>query len=272
MKLNQAIKDFKLGNQLAFSSIISYMNNDINYIIRNFKIPGKDFDDLRSLAMEQILDCLVVRQLKRGQGIKKVLNECDDELKNRNFIKAAIKNKLIRESRATKSRIRVSYDIPILDERGNNYLDRKGKPIFIGLIFKEDGAYLYEGCRNTRLKINANKEDICRNNCTYDMKDPIDASISFDMKIDDKENEHEIKDVIEYNTCRNKYNESEKQKEVSLLIDYVNKIGNINENIRNTIKDLLLYSNNTCALKDYVKNNRKQVNQCKYTLLQLITN
>ena len=270
MTLNQAIKNFKSGDSYAFNNIIEYMNNDINYIIRNFNIPGKDIDDLRSLAMEQILDCLTERQLKRGKGVKKILSENDNELKNKNFIKAAIKNKIIRELRATKSNIRISYDIPLLDENNKNYLDRKGKPLFIGLIFKENEAFLYEGCKNTHIKINADQNNICKNNSTFEMRDILDSSVSFDMTIDDKENEHEIKDVFEYNICKKQYDNEEKQKETLSLIDYINKI-NINENIKNTIKELLLCSNNLFALQDYVKHNKKQVTNCRHILLQLIS-
>ena len=47
MMLNQTIKSFKSGNSLAFNNIIKYIDNDINYIIRNFNIPGKNIDDLK---------------------------------------------------------------------------------------------------------------------------------------------------------------------------------------------------------------------------------
>lgn len=270
MTLNEAIKNFKLGDSSAFQHIVSNVNGDINYIVRCFNIPGKNIDDLRSIAMEQILDCLTIRELKRGKGTKKVLDENDNEIKNKNIIKSAIKYRMIRELRATKCNIRVSYDIPILNEFGTNYLDRKGKPLYIGIIIKEDGAYLYEGCRNTKLKINVDKNDICRNNPTYDMKNPLDSSVSFDLTVDGEENEHEVKDFMQYNTCKKQYDESEKQKEINNLIDYVSKINTINDNIRSTIKDLLLCSNSIFALKDYVKNNKKQVNECKYHLLQIL--
>lgn len=270
MMLNQTIKSFKSGNSLAFNNIIKYMDNDINYIIRNFNIPGKNIDDLKSLAIEQIFDCLTERKLKRGKGVKKILNENDDELKNKNFIKAAIKNKMIRELRATKASIRISYDIPILDNNNKNYLDRKGKPLFIGLIFKENEAFLYEGCKNIKVKINASQNDICRNNSTFEMKDVLDSSISFDLQVNDKENEHEMKDVFEYSTCKKDYDNEEKKIEIHSLIEYVNKLSNINESIKNTIKNLLLCSNNLYALKDYIKNNRKQVMSCKQILFQLL--
>ena len=222
MQLNDEIRKYYEGDEVAFVNILKIMAKDIYAIIGKYDIPGMDKDDLRAIAISEICDCLRERPLKRGQGMKKTLNIQDPELKNRNFIKAAINYRLIRELRSTKSNIRISYDIPFLKEDGTNYLDRKGKPLYIGVIYHNGNPYLIEDKKNTKVILNIDQSSINRNDATFDYKNPIDDSISYDLTIDDNDNEHEIKDCLEFKVSNEMYCKQERISELRIMHDIIN--------------------------------------------------
>lgn len=259
--LNDEIRKFKQGDDCAFENIIKILNKDINSIIYKYNIPGKEKSDLVSIAMEEVLDCIKERQLKRGEGIKKVINENDSELKNRNFIKAAINYRFIRELRGTKAKIRVSYDIPFLQENGDHYKDRKGKPLYIGAIFRNNKAYLIEKMKNTKLVLNLSQDYIRRNAPTCEMRNPIDASLSFDAMIEDSDNEHEIRDILEFNQCKINFCKDE-------LINDINLTASLTNN--RIIKEIFAKAADEKELKDYVKHNKKSINKIKHYLKEIL--
>lgn len=265
MQLNDEIRKFNQGDNVAFENIVKIMNRDINKIVCKYKIPGHDRDDMRSIALQELLDCLQVRKLKRGTGYKKTLNANDPEIKNKNFIKAAINYRLIRELRSTKSNIRVGYDIPFLQENGDHYRDRKGKPLYIGVIFYNNQAYLIENMKNTKVVLNISQDYINKSTTEYDMKNPIDSSVSFDLVIDDQDNEHDIRNTLEFNESNRLFKVEQQNINISILKDTVatSLINNIHKQI---INNLLEKSNNIYELKDYIKNNRKQVHSVKHIL------
>ena len=259
--LNDEIRKFKCGDDRAFENIIKIMNKDINNIVYKYNIPGKEKEDLVSIAMEEVLDCIRERQLKRGKGIKKTINENDLESKNRNFIKAAINYRLMRELRGTKTKIRVSYDIPFLQENGDNYKDRKGKPLYVGAIFYNNKAYLIEKMKNTKLILNLSQNYINRNVSTCEMKNPIDASLSFDTVVDDDDNEHEIRDVLEFGQCRLNFYKDETLRDMKLAASLTNN---------RIIKEIVSKSTSEEELKDYVKHNKKNINKIKCYLKEVL--
>lgn len=222
MQLNEEIRKYYDGDDVAFVNILKIMGRDIYSIISKYEIPGLDKDDLRALAIREVCDCLQERPLKRGTGTKKILNVNDSEIKNRNFIKAAINYRLIRELRSTKSNIRISYDIPFLQENGTHYLDRKGKPLYIGIIYHNGNPYLIEDKKNTKVIINVDKNSINKNESTFDYKNPIDGSISLDLTIDDKDNEHEIKDCLEFKASKSLFYKEERNQEIRIMHDIIN--------------------------------------------------
>lgn len=270
MLLNEEIKKYKEGDTEAAGNIFKILHKDINAIVYKYQIPGHDKDDKFCMAMEEVLDCLTPRQLLRGTGIKKIVNENDSEIKNRNFIKAAINYRFIRELRATKSNIRISYDIPYLQENGQNYLDRKGKPLYVGVIFHGGIPYLIEDKKNTKVVINISQDSINKNDTTFEYSNPIDAGISLDMTVDDDDNEHEVRDVFEFSQSNNDYLKNQHKTEVKIMSDVINgKI--INKDYKVIIKNLLEKSKDDMKeLEKYVKKNIKQINQVKCYLGEIL--
>ena len=253
--LNEEISKFKQGDDQAFSNIIDIVRSDMYKIIGKYQIPGLEKSDMFSLAMEAVLDCLKERELARGHGIKKVLSENDPEIKNRNFIKAAINYKLIRELRSKKGNIRISYDIPFLQENGDTYKDRKGKPLYVGVIFHSGTPYLIEDKKNTKVIINVSKDDIHRNETTFEYNNPIDSSISFDATIDDDDNEHEIRNVLEFESANKFYLSQSNGLDTNIMISIIsNKPMKMIQ--KRTIKMLLKKS------KGDVKDLKEFVNKC----------
>ena len=268
--LNDEISRFKKGDDYAFSNIMNIIHGDVYKIIGKYKIPGLEKSDMFSLAMEAVLDCLKERKLERGQGIKKVLNENDSEIKNRNFIKAAINYKLIRELRSKKGNIRISYDIPFLQENGDTYKDRKGKPLYVGIIFHNGIPYLIEDKKNTKVVINVSKNDINRNETTFEYNNPIDSSISFDAMIDDEDNEHEIRNVLEYESANTFYINQLKSVDTNIMISIIsNKL--IQGEQKKIIKTLLEKSQGDIKeLKQFVNKNKRKIKGVEHHLRSIL--
>lgn len=270
MQLNEEIQKYYDGDQLAFVNILKIMGRDIYCIISKYEIPGLDKDDLRAIAIREVCDCLQERPLKRGQGVKKTLSVLDSELKNRNFIKAAINYRLIRELRATKSNIRISYDIPFLKEDGSHYLDRKGKPLYIGVIYHNGLPYLIEDKKNTKVILNVDKNSINKNETTFDYKNPIDGSISLDLTIDDKDNEHEIKDCLEFKASNNIYCKEERLSEIRIMHDIINDRP-MKAVYKRTLKMLIKKSQGDgTELQEYVKKVPQRVAKVKPLLASIL--
>lgn len=271
MNLNEEINKFNLGDDSAFENIIKIMNKDINSLVYKYHIPGQDKEDMRSIAMQEIFDCMRVRKLKRGKGFKKVLNSNDSEIKNKNFIKAAINYRFIREIRDSKANIRVSYDIPFLQDNGEHYKDRKGKPLYIGAIFRNDKAYLIENMKNTKLILNIPSKYIHKNEATYDFKNPLDNSISFDLTIDDNDNEHGIKDVLEFNNSYKDFLKTQNILEKNIMLENI-----FNMPIENTHKAVLKQliekskKDDIKELKTIINKNREKVRRIKKYLLEVL--
>lgn len=270
MLLNEEIKKYKSGDTEAAENIFKILHKDINAIIYKYQIPGQNEDDKFCMAMEEVLDCLTPRQLLRGSGNKKIVNENDSEIKNRNFIKAAINYRFIRELRATKSNIRISYDIPYLQENGQNYLDRKGKPLYVGVIFHSGVPYLIEDKKNTKVIINISQDSINKNEATFEYNNPIDAGISLDLTIDDDDNEHEVRDAFEFSQSKKEYLQNQKRIETNIMASIVDgKI--INKNYKVIIQNLLEKSKDDVKdLEKYVKKNIKQVEKVKCYLGEIL--
>lgn len=271
MQLNEEINKYYNGDNLAFVNILKIMGKDIYAIINKYNIPGMDKDDLRAIAIKEVYDCLQERPLKRGKGIKKVLNINDSELKNRNFIKAAINYGLIRELRSTKANIHISYDIPFLQEDGSNYLDRKGKPLYIGVIYHNGNPYLIEDKKNTKVILNVDKNSINKNDTTFDYKNPIDGGVSLDLMIDDKDNQHEIKDCLEFKISNSFYNKERKNSEIRIMIDIINSKP-IKTIYKRTIKMIIKKSNGDIKdLQEYVNKIPKRIEKVKPLLANIFS-
>ena len=267
MKINSYIAQYKKQDENSGDAIFSIYNElkpFINYISNKYPIPGKDIDDLHSFALEQIFDCLNERELKRGTGIKKTLSENDNETKNLNFLKNSIKYKFIRERRRTESNVKYSFNIEILDENENKYLDRDNKPLDIGINFVHNIPYLYEGKKRTNLILNLPIVKNSRTVVSHDYVDPLDNSLSFDFRVDNGSNdEQELKDVLEFEYSKSNRDTSFDNVYLKDIIDNVKKCVSINERQLKTINDLVKNSYSTNALKEYVKENKKDVNAIK---------
>jgi len=270
MLLNDEIRKFNLGDESAFSNIIKIMDNDINNIVYKYNIPGQDKEDMKSIAMQEILDCMKTRELKRGKGLKKTLSVEDSEIKNRNFIKAAINYRFMRELRNTKANIRVSYDIPFVQENGDHYKDRKGKPLYIGAIFRNDRAYLIENMKNTKLILNLSPKYIQKNPSTYDFKNPLDNSISFDLTIDDDDNEHDMKDVLEFSESHNDFLKRQGIIDNKIMLDIILSRP-IKAVHKRTIKNLIKKSKRDIKeLNNFINKNSKRIRNIKKYLLEIL--
>ncbi len=267
MTINNYIAQYKKQDENSGKAIFSIYNElkpFINYISNKYPIPGKDIDDLHSFALEQIFDCLNERELKRGTGMKKTLSENDNEVKNLNFLKNAIKYKFIRERRRTESNVKYSFNIEILDDNENKYLDRNNKPLDIGINFVHNIPYLYEGKKRTNVILNL---PVVKNNRTvisHDFADPLDNSLSFDFKVDNgTDDDCELKDVLEYEYQKSNRDTSFDNFELRDIINNIKKCVSINEKQLRTINDIIKNSYSTSALKEYVKENKNDVNSIK---------
>lgn len=270
MLLNEEIRKFNSGDEDAFNNIVKILDNDINNIMYKYNIPGQDKDDMKSIAMQEILDCMKTRELKRGKGLKKTLNADDSEIKNRNFIKAAINYRFIRELRSTKANIRVSYDIPFVQDNGEHYKDRKGKPLYIGAIFRDNKAYLIENMKNTKLVLNLPQKYISKSIATYDLKNPLDNSISFDLTIDDNDNEHDIKDTLEFTESYNDFLKRQGIIDNKIMLDVILSRP-IKAVHKRTIKNLIKKSRRDIKeLNNFINKNYKRVNNVKKYLMEIL--
>lgn len=263
----------------AFKNIYNELKQFINYISARYQIPGLNKDDMHSIAMEQIYDCLNPRQLKRGKGQKIVLNENDSELKNFNSLKNAIKYRFIREKRKTETSIVYTYNIDILDEDGRMYKDRDGQPLDIGINFVHGIAYLYSG--NTRLSSALNIPFIKNTRTVKNSSpaNPIDYSISFDFTTEtDDDDNCEIRDMLEFECNKNRPDDLE----ISLFKNNVlYKLGQLQRTKKmlnkkllskeqiEAIQSLLKYSTSTKSLVQYIQDNKILVNSIKNDLAKI---
>ena len=119
--------------------------------------------------------------------------------------------------------------------------------------------------KNTKVVLNISQDYINKSTTEYDMKNPIDSSVSFDLVIDDQDNEHDIRNTLEFNESNRLFKVEQQNINISILKDTVatSLINNIHKQI---INNLLEKSNNIYELKDYIKNNRKQVHSVKHIL------
>ena len=93
------------------------------------------------------------------------------------------------------------------------------------------------------------------------MKNPIDASLSFDAVVDDDDNEHEIRDVLEFSQCRLNFYKDEALRDMKLAASLTNN---------RIIKEVVSKSTNEEELKDYVKRNKKSINKIKCYLKEVL--
>ena len=261
--LNQYIAAYKRNDENsndAFKKIYYMCRPYINSMAKKYPIKGKDIDDFHYFAMEQILDCLTERKLKRGKGIKKTLSEDNDANKNFSYLIASIKYKFLRELRKTEANIKYSFNMPILDENGKQYLDRNNKPLDIGINFIHNVAHLFEGKKNLRVVLNLPVIKNSRTVVNFDYANPLDCAISYDLKTGDEDDCNEIKNIIDYE-CK-----SVDDANCSTIIEKID-LDNIPNIIKGTLKlddvqfktivGVIENSYSTIALKQYVKENRK---------------
>ena len=272
---------FQLQQQAneAFTGIYNELRQFIDYMSIKCTVPGLNRDDMHSLAMEQIHDCLNPRKVKRGVGEKVTLDENDSELKNFNSLKNAIKYRFIREKRKTETSIIYSYNVDILDENGKMYTDREGNSLDIGINFVKGEAYLYSGNKRLSPKLNIPVVKNPRTAKSSTPSNPIDYSVSFDYTTEtDDDDSCEIRDVLEFECDKNRPDDLE----VSLFKNGVlTKLGEL-QHCKKLIKspqltkkqvdvihDLLKYSSNTASLEQYVTKHKKTVNSIKDDLAKI---
>lgn len=245
----------------AFQKIYNMCKPYVNSMARKYPIIGKDINDFHFFAMEQILDCLNERKLKRGTGVKKVLSENDDAKKNFNYLIAAIKYKFVRERRKTESNVKYSFNMPILDENGEKYLDRNNKPLDIGINFVHNIPYLYEGKKKLNLILNLPVIKNKRTVVSYDYSDPIDGAISYDFRANDDESE--LSNLLDHEFYKNNRDTSFDMLDLNNIPNIIRKNLNIDDKQLNTIKGVIDNSYSVNALKQYVKENKKDVYKIK---------
>ena len=266
--LNEAIRRFKKGDESAFGEIVSLLDYDIRHSLSTFKIPGCDYDDMRALAMEEILNCIKERPSMRGNSMKKVISENDSEIKNRNFIKTSIKYRMIRELNYTRAERRIGYDITFLDENGNRYLDRKGKPLYIGVIFLDGKGYLIDKMKNTRVILNMDNPNTGRGKMEYKARELLDVAQSLDATKRDDE-DLELRDILEGSRAKEEYRKEEDARELTDLKEHVKKM-EIKEALKNLLLELLDNSHSTYALKKVISGKNWRVEKIKPILKRLL--
>lgn len=267
--LNEAIKKFKGGDESAFKDIVVSLDYDIRSALSSFKIPGRNYEDMRSLAMEEILNCIKERPSMRGESIKKVISEEDSELKNRNYIRTSIRYRMIRELNYTRAERRIGYDITFLDENGNRYLDRKGKPLYIGVIFLDGKGYLMEKMKNLRIVLNMDNPNTGRGLMEFKAREPLDVAQSLDATKNDNE-EMELRDVLEFKNSNEEYSKEKSELELKNLKEYVLNSINIRDNLKSIIIELLENSYSTYALSKTVTKRRLKMEKVKPILRRLL--
>lgn len=265
--LNDAIRRFKEGEDLVFSDIIGLLNREIRSAIRTFKIPGQTYEDLYNIAVEEVLNCLQERKSKRGTGQKKTINYLDDETKNRVFIRTAIKYRMIRELNYTKAERRIGYDITYLNDNGERYLDRKGKPLYIGVIFQNGKGFLMEKMKNTQVVININKPEKPRDCGEYKSREILDNATSLNSTFEGDEQECEMRDMLEFKAASREYSKEESRTHLNIIRDI---ISNSNSKHKSLIISLLDNADSTYALKKIIGANRYNVKKIKPFLYNLL--
>lgn len=267
--LNEAIKKFKGGDEGAFKDIVVSLDYDIRNALSSFKIPGRNYDDMRSLAMEEILNCIKERPSMRGKSIKKVINEEDPELKNRNYIRTSIRYRMIRELNYTRAERRIGYDITFLDENGNRYLDRKGKPLYIGVIFLDGKGYLMDKMKNLRIVLNMDNPSTGRGLMEFKTREPLDVAQSLDITKDDDEEGMELRDVLEFKNSNEEYLKEKSKLELKSLKEYINSM-DIKGDLKEVLGELIESSYSTYALKKIITKKRSKIERVKPILKKLL--
>lgn len=265
--LNDAIRRFKKGEDSVFGDIIDLLNREIRSAIRTFKIPGQTYEDLYNIAIEEVLNCLQERQSKRGTGQKKTISYLDDEAKNRVFIHAAIKYRMIRELNYTKAERRIGYDITYLNDNGERYLDRRGKPLYVGIIFQNGKGFLMEKMKNTQVVINIDKPEKSRDCGEYKLREVLDNATSLSSTFEGDEQECEMGDMLEFKAASREYYKEESRTHLNIIRD---KISNSNSKHKSLIIDLLDNADSTYALKKIIGANRYNVGKIKPILYNLL--
>lgn len=260
-----AYKKHDENSNEAFQKIYDMCKPYISNMMRRCPIAGKDTDDFRFFAMEQILDCLNERKLKRGTGTKKVLSENDDAKKNLNYLIAAIKYKFVREKRKTEANLQYSFNMPILNENGEKYLDRNNKQLDIGVNFVHNIPYLYEGKKKLNLVLNLPIIKNKRTVVSYNYANPVDGAISYDFRANDEENE--LSNLLDNEYYKNNRDTSFDMFDLNNVPRIIKDSLNISDQQLNTIKDVIDNSYSIDALKQYVKANKKDVCKIKKHLL-----